>query len=69
MLNMWFEKNNAKKKAFKKKYGRKPTKEEIKLLRKNLIDVGLFQYDDGSMKSIKEQITVKNAGGKVNADI
>jgi len=38
--NVYTETHKQPKKNFKKRYGRKPTKEEIKLIRKGLIDVG-----------------------------
>ena len=61
----WFEKSNTKKKLFKKKYGRKPNKEEIKLLRKNLIDLGFaMQIDD---MPINESKFVESKGGITNS--
>ncbi len=39
-ITTWYEKSSAKKRRFKELYGRKPTREEIKLLRKNRIALG-----------------------------
>ncbi len=57
----WFEKCNAKKKLFKNKYGRKPTKEEIKMLRKNQIDLGFAVQRD--TLPLHEKILVMTKGG------
>lgn len=39
-INSWYEKSTAKKRRFRELYGRKPTKQEIKQLRKCRIDLG-----------------------------
>ena len=57
----WFEKCNTKKKLFKNKYGRKPTKEEIKMLRKNQIDLGFAVQQD--TLPLHEKIWVMTKGG------
>jgi len=41
----WYERSNAKKRRFRELYGRRPTKEEIKLLRRNEIDLGQIMTD------------------------
>ena len=41
----WSERNNQKKRAFREKYGRKPTKQEIKMLKRDQIDLG-SRYGD-----------------------
>ena len=62
-IGTWFEKNNFKKKRFKELYGRKPNKEEIKLLRKNEIDLQMSgAYGPKSTQNIHEGISVKNTG-------
>ena len=57
----WFEKSNLKKKLFKKKYGRKPNKDEIKMLKKNIIDLG-FAYQRDNLP-LEERIYVMTKGG------
>ena len=42
-INSWYEKSSVKKRRFRELYGRKPTREEIKLLRKHAIDLGAHQ--------------------------
>ena len=64
-FNMWYEKSSQKKKLFQKKYGRKPNKEEIKMLRKNLIDLGTVYTVESNQKNVNEIIRVKNSGGDV----
>ena len=67
-INQWYEKNNFKKKRFRELYGRKPNKAEIKLLRKNLIDLGTTLSVQGdNFRNIAEKIAVKNSGGKVSS--
>lgn len=67
IINEWFEKNNFKKKKFKELYGRKPNKEEIKLLKKNLIDLGTNITQPDNFTHIGEKIAVKRSGGKVSS--
>lgn len=50
------------KRRFKEKYGRKPTKEEIKMLKKGEIDVGPIQ----SHSNLAETIWAKTNGGLHN---
>jgi len=64
-ISTWYEKSNVKKKLFQQKYGRKPNKQEIKLLRKNLIDLGCVYSVENNMKNVNEIIRVKNSGGDV----
>jgi hypothetical protein len=53
----WSEKDRGKKIAFKLKYGRKPNKQEIKMLKKNLIDLsGGFYRQRLSTMNIQDQI-------------
>ena len=66
-ISTWYEKSNVKKKLFQQKYGRKPNKQEIKLLRKNLIDLGSVYSVENNMKNVNEIIRVKNSGGDVAA--
>jgi hypothetical protein len=47
-INSWYERSTVKKRRFREIYGRKPTREEIKLLRKGHIDLGgLDQVETG----------------------
>jgi len=63
-VNSWFERNDYKKRRFKELYGRKPTKDEIKLLRKNMIDLGfVVGANHDNMTNIAEKISVKKSGG------
>ena len=41
----WFEKSKVKKQLFRKLYGRRPSRDEIKLLKKNLIELGAGTID------------------------
>ena len=66
-ISTWYEKSNVKKKLFQQKYGRKPNKQEIKLLRKNLIDLGCVHSVENNMKNVNEIIRVKNSGGDVGS--
>jgi len=69
-MNTWYEKNNTKKRMFKQKYGRKPTKEEIKMLRKNQIDlsgVG-FPAPINTLTNVAEMISLKKDGYAVITD-
>ena len=69
-INTWYEKNGTKKRMFKQKYGRKPTKEEIKLLRKNQIDlsgVGIAAPIN-NLKNVAEMISLKQDGYRVITD-
>ena len=66
-ISTWYEKSNVKKKLFQQKYGRKPNKQEIKLLRKNLIDLGCVYSVENNMKNVNEIIRVKNSGGDVGS--
>ena len=61
MMMKWSEKDRGKKIAFKAKYGRKPNKEEIKMLKKNLIDLSGVPYRQQlSRMNIQDQLTAKN---------
>jgi hypothetical protein len=68
-INQWYEKNNFKKKRFRELFGRKPNKEEIKMLRKNQIDLGssLVGVQPDNFKNIAEKIRVKSSGGNVSS--
>jgi hypothetical protein len=69
-FNTWYEKNGTKKRMFKQKYGRKPTKEEIKLLRKNQIDlsgVGI-PAPINNLTNVAEMISLKQDGYAVITD-
>tara|TARA_Y100001938_G_scaffold70170_1_gene97315 strand:+ start:116 stop:352 length:237 start_codon:yes stop_codon:yes gene_type:complete len=61
MIMKWSEKDRGKKIAFKAKYGRKPNKEEIKMLKKNLIDLSGVPYRQRlSTMNIQDQLAAKN---------
>jgi hypothetical protein len=69
-INTWYEKNGTKKRMFKQKYGRKPTKEEIKLLRKNQIDLSGtgIPLPTNNLKNVAEMISLKQDGWEVNTN-
>ena len=62
----WTENYSHNKKRFKELYGRKPTKPEIKMLRKGLIDLKLIidpnKYVAGGERSVSEKIEIKQQG-------
>ena len=61
MSYAYSEKDRGKKIAFREKYGRKPNREEIKMLKKNLIDLsGGFHRPRLSTMNIADQLTAKN---------
>lgn len=56
----WSEKDRGKKKAFQLKYGRKPNKEEIKMLKRNQIDLSGVPYRQQlSTMNIVDQLAAK----------
>jgi hypothetical protein len=54
------EKERGKKIAFREKYGRKPTKAEIKMLKKNQIDLGNWRPRLSTL-NIQEQMAAKQS--------
>ena len=61
----WTEQYSYNKKRFKEVYGRKPTKEEIKMLRKGLIDLKLTidpRHMSTYKRSIVDQLETKKIG-------
>jgi len=61
MSYTYSEKDRSKKIAFREKYGRKPNKEEIKMLKKNLVDLsGGFYRPRLSRMNISDQLVAKN---------
>ena len=66
---VWFEKHNFKKKRFKELYGRRPNKEERKLLRKDMIDLKITVAPNIDVVPINEKISVKLSGGKVQGGV
>jgi hypothetical protein len=57
----WTEKDQGKKIAFRRLYGRKPTRAEIKLLKRNLIDLqGSGYRPQLSPMNIQDQLTAKH---------
>ena len=62
MMLKYSEKDRGKKIAFKLKYGRKPNKQEIKMLKKNLVDLsGGFYRQQLSTMNIADQLAAKNS--------
>jgi hypothetical protein len=60
MMIKWTEKDRGKKIAFRNKYGRKPNKEEIKMLKNNQIDLSGGGYRQRlSTMNIADQIEAK----------
>jgi len=68
----WTERCNYNKRRFKELYGRKPTKEEVKAIRKGLIDLKIPDNPElfiaGGERSIAEKISIKGMGNRGNAD-
>lgn len=62
MMLKYSEKDRGKKIAFKLKYGRKPNKQEIKMLKKNLVDLsGGFYRQQLSTMNIVDQLAAKKS--------
>lgn len=57
------EKERGKKIAFREKYGRKPTKQEIKMLKKNQIDLGNWRPRLSTL-NIQEQLAAKKGSSE-----